>query len=314
MNWVLIILCLLFSFLFSGTEAGILSLNRLRLRHLARQKDRAALQLEQVLESPARLLVTVLLVTNLLNILALVLIANVFVSWLGRPGYLLASLAALPLFVLVVELLPKAVFRRLPYRALASLAIGLETASIILTPVIYVGAAFAKHALGLQRSTDIFVAREDLKYVTSEIERMGMLTSTERQLIHNVVDFRSVRVADIMVRFVKNSAVQLDASFDQVIELSQQSRHDCCPVIDESGRVIGVLNVFDLITDDPGHFELRRYLRRVLKVKPDELASIVLRRLRASPQSLAVVVDTEGLPVGLISAEELLNPLVKKVA
>jgi Mg2+/Co2+ transporter CorB len=78
MSWFVLVLCLAASFLFSGTEAGILSLNKLRLRHLARQRDRAAVHLQQVLEQPAHLLVTVLIVTSLLNILALVLL------WLER--------------------------------------------------------------------------------------------------------------------------------------------------------------------------------------------------------------------------------------
>ena len=86
MTWFVLIFCLAASFLVSGTEAGILSLNRLRLRHLARQKDRAAVQLQQILERPARLLVTALVISSLLNIVALVLLVNTLVGWFGWPG------------------------------------------------------------------------------------------------------------------------------------------------------------------------------------------------------------------------------------
>lgn len=207
MTWFVLIFCLAASFLFSGTEAGILSLNRLRLRHLARQKDRAAIQLQQLLERPARLLVTALIITSLLNIVALVLLVNTLVSWFGWPGYFFTLVFGLPLFLLVVELLPQAVFRRIPYRRLASLAILLDVASIVLTPAIYVGSLFATGVLGLRRPREIFVAREDLKYVTSEVERMGMLSSIERQMIHNVVDFRSVKVRDVMVKQIGRAHV-----------------------------------------------------------------------------------------------------------
>ena len=83
MTWIALLFCLLISFLFSGTEAGILSLNRLRIRRLARRKDRAAAQLQELIEQPARLLVTVLVVTSLLNITALVLLAQTLVGFIA---------------------------------------------------------------------------------------------------------------------------------------------------------------------------------------------------------------------------------------
>ena len=311
MTWFVLIFCLAVSFLVSGTEAGILSLNRLRLRHLARQKDRAAVQLQQLLERPARLLVTALVITSFLNIVALVLLVNNLVGRFGRAGYILAFVLGLPLFLLVVELLPKAIFRRVPYRKLASLAILLDVASTFLTPVIFIGSLFAKSVLGMKRPREIFAAREDLKYVTSEVERMGMLSSIERQMIHNVVDFRSVKVRDVMVDLSKVVTVRPETTIEQLVELSRRSRFDRYPVVNAMGRIVGLVNVFDLLVDRPSFSAVRHYVRRILTVQLDEQASIVLRRLRASPNSLAAVVDAEGHPAGIVSVEDLLSPLVR---
>jgi CBS domain containing-hemolysin-like protein len=311
MTWFVLIFCLAASFLVSGTEAGILSLNRLRLRHLARQKDRAAVQLQQILERPARLLVTALVISSLLNIVALVLLVNTLVGWFGWPGYFLTLVLGLPLFLLAVELLPKAIFRRVPYRELASLAVLLDVASMALTPIIYVGSLFAKSVLGLQRPREIFVAREDLKYITSEVERMGMLSSIERQMIHNVVDFRSVKVSDVMISLSKIVTVHPETPIEQLIELSRRSGFDRYPVVDSAGKIVGLVNVFEVLVDRESASTVRHYLRRILTVRSDEQASIVLRRLRASLSSLAAVVDAEGHPTGIVSAEDLLNPLVR---
>jgi CBS domain containing-hemolysin-like protein len=311
MTWFVLIFCLAASFLVSGTEAGILSLNRLRLRHLARQKDRAAVQLQQLLERPARLLVTALVITSLLNIVALVLLVNTMVGWFGWAGYFLTFVLGLPLFLLVLELLPKAIFRRVPYRELASLAVLLDVASTVLTPVIYVGSLFAKSVLGLKRPREIFVAREDLKYVTSEVERMGMLSSIERQMIHNVVDFRSVKVSDVMTSLSKIVTVRPETPIEQLIELSRRSGFDRYPVVDSAGKIVGLVNVFEVLVDRESASTVRHYLRRILTVRSDEQASIVLRRLRASLSSVAAVVDAEGRPIGIVSAEDLLNPLVR---
>jgi putative hemolysin len=311
MSWFVLTFCLAASFLVSGTEAGILSLNRLRLRHLARQKDRAALQLQQLLERPGRLMVTALVITSLLNIVALVLLVNALVGWFGWAGYFLTFVIGLPLFLLVVELLPKAIFRRVPYRKLASMAVFLDFSSGLLTPAIYLGTLFAKSVLGLKRPREIFAAREDLKYVTSEVERMGMLSSIERQMIHNVVDFRSVKVTDVMISLSSVVTVRPETTIEQLVALSRRSGFDRYPVIDVEGKIVGLVNVFDLLVEQPSVSTVRRYVRRILTVRSDEQASIVLRKLRASPNSLAAVVDATGNPTGIVSAEDLLNPLVK---
>src|ERR1700730_17759851 len=157
MTWFVLLLCLAASFFVSGPEAGILSLPRLGLRRLARRKDRAAVQLQQLLEQPARLLVAALVITSLLNIVALVLLVNTLVSWFSLGGYFLTLVLALPIFLLVAELLPQAIFRRFAYKKLASLAVPLDIAAKVLTPVIYIGSIIAKSFLGLKRPQEIFV-------------------------------------------------------------------------------------------------------------------------------------------------------------
>ena len=140
---------------------------------------------------------------------------------------------------------------------------------------------------------------------------MGMLSSIERQMIHNVVDFRSVKVSDVMISLSKVVTVRPETTIEQLVELSRRSGFDRYPVVDPAGRIVGLVNVFDLLVDRPSVSTVRRYVRRILTVRSDEQASIVLRRLRASPNSLAAVVDAEGSPAGIVSAEDLLNPLVR---
>jgi CBS domain containing-hemolysin-like protein len=245
-----------------------------------------------------------------LNIVALALLVNTLVSWLSWMGYILTLVLALPLFLLVAELLPQAIFRRIAYQQLASLAVPLDIAARILTPVLYLGSIIAKSFFGLKRPREIFVAREDLKYLTSEIERLGMLSSIERQMIHNVVDFRSVKVRDVMVAIPSVVTVRPDTTIEQLIELSRRSRFDGYPVVDRRGRIIGMVSIFDLLVDQ-SISTVRSSIRRILTVRQDDQASIVLRRLRAAPSSLAAVVDEQGNTTGIVSVEDLLNPLVK---
>jgi len=312
MKWFLFILCLAASFVFSGTETGLLSLNRLRLRQLSRSGDAAAIRLWRLVAEPSRLFITVLCVTGLSNIIAILILASWLVHALGGWGYLCTVLIAFPIFLILIEILPKSFFRRFPYQALASIAVLLEIASLVLTPLMTVGSWCARHIFRLKRPQELFIAREDLKSLTRQIEKMGMLSSTERQMIHNVVDFRTVRVKDVMVK--RNQVVKLktDAPVDEVIKKFLQTRFDSLPLVNDQEQVVGLVNVFDVILDQKPGENAATYLRRMLTVREEEPASMALHRLRAAfPQTLALVVNAEGQTVGVVAIENLLGPLVK---
>src|ERR1041385_933058 len=110
------------SFLFAGIEAGVLAVDPVRLRSQVKQNQRPALRLNDLLKQPERLLVTVLLVTNMADILALLLLTRRLVTAFGYAGFVLAFLIALPVYVFVLGVLPKSLFRRFPWRALVRLA------------------------------------------------------------------------------------------------------------------------------------------------------------------------------------------------
>ena len=314
MTWVLFVLCLAISFIFSGGEAGILSLNRLRLRQLSRSGDSAAIRLWRLVEEPSRLFITVLCVTGLANIIAMLILTSWFVHAFKVWGYICSILVAFPIFLILTEMLPKSFFRRFPYQALASIAVLLEIASLLLTPLMAVGSWCAVHIFRLKRPQEVFVAREDLKSVTRQIEKMGMLSSIERQMIHNVVDFRAVTVKSVMVKRDKVVTLKIGTPVEAVVNIFLQTRFDSLPIVNEQKEIIGLINVFDIILDKKPGENVDTYLRRMLVVREDEPASLALHRLRAAfPQTLALVVDAEDHTVGVVGIEDLLGPLVKTV-
>src|SRR5437762_11704072 len=90
----------------------------------------------------------------------------------------------------------------------------------------------------------IFIAREELKQIAVQGEREGSLTSTERAMIHNVVDFRNVRAFDVMVPIAKAVTVRPETSVDEILQLSATTGVDRLPVISQ-GQAIRIVNVFD---------------------------------------------------------------------
>ncbi|HEY5036237.1 MAG TPA: DUF21 domain-containing protein, partial [Chthoniobacterales bacterium] len=176
--WLIILGCWVISFVFAGLEAGLLSLDQVRLRHQVKLRNHSAILLDRLLKKPERLLVTVLLVTNLADITGLLLLTRRLVHSLGAWGYAVALFLAAPIYLFMLGVLPKSLFRRFPYRALAALAGLLEFTSRLFWPLLEFGAQIGR--LFLPRKTAaprIFAAREDLKQLTVEGERQGALTS-----------------------------------------------------------------------------------------------------------------------------------------
>jgi putative hemolysin len=191
--------CWTISFLYNGIEAGLMAVDPVRLRHHVKLNRAAAVRLDRLLRTPGRVLATVLLVTNFADILALLLLTRRLVARFGTAGFALVVVIALPIYLFILNVLPKSLFRRFPFRALSPLAGLLELGTKVLSPVLAIGAALGGLFLPQQtKRARLFAAREELKQITAQSEREGSITSTERAMIHNVVDFQNVTARDVM--------------------------------------------------------------------------------------------------------------------
>ena len=303
------------SFLFAGIEAGLLSVDPVRLRHQVKQGRPAALRLDRLTRRPERLLVTVLLVTNFANILGLLLLTKVLVARFGTPGFALAVVMALPIYLFVLSVLPKSLFRRFPFRALAALGGVLEWFSILLWPVLEIGERIRQLLLGRRaaESGRIFIAREELKQIAVQSEREGSLTSTERAMIHNVVDFRNVRASDVMIPIGKAVTVRPDTSIEEALRLGAAHGVDRLPVISEEGEAIGLVNTLDILLEDARRDSLQRYMRRIVTARDAEPAYRIIQRLRAARLGLAAVIDSQRNLIGIVTGEDAIKRLVQSV-
>lgn len=311
-SWLAIFVCWVVSFIFGGIEAGLLSLDQVRLRHQVKMRNRSAISLDQLLKKPERLLATILLVTNLADIAGLLLLTRQLVRLLGVAGYPVALLVAGPIYLFLLGVLPKSLFRRFPYRALAAFAGLLVFTSRLLWPVLEFGARLGQL---LFRRTDapprLFAAREDLKQLTVESERQGALTSTERAMIHNVVDFRTVKAADVMVPRNQVIAAGPETTILELLEQSAKTGIDRVPVIARNDKALGLVNVFDVLLDQSPPRELGQYMGHIVSSAETESAYRIIRRLRAAHSTLAAVFDDQGRLTGIVTVEDLVRRLVQ---
>jgi len=309
---LIVFCCWIVSFFFNGIESGLLSIDPIRLRQNVKRRVPAAVRLNRLLKHPERLLVTVLLITNAADILGLFLLTHELVQLWGYGGYFLSAAVALPVYLFLLSVLPKSLFRRFPFRALAQLGSILELASFLFSPLLELGARLGKLLLPerAKRRARLFAGREELKQITQQSELEGSLTATERAMIHNVVDFSGVKVGDVMLPLAQVVALPSTASPQQAVELGLSSGLDRLPVITRGGQPAGLVNVLDILLDQNGSKPLDNYVRRIVTAGEEESAYRVVQQLRAARLGLAAVLDRKKNFSGIVTIEDLIRRLV----
>jgi putative hemolysin len=309
----IIFCCWIVSFFFNGIESGLLSIDPVRLRQNVKRRVPAAVRLNRLLKHPERLLVTVLLFTNAADILGLLLLTRGLVRSFGYAGFVIALVIAFPVYLLLLSVLPKSLFRRFPFRALAHLAGVLEFVTSLLSPLLEFGAWLGRSLLPgrAAKHARLFAGREELKQITIQSEREGSLTATERAMIHNVVDFGGVKVRDVMLPASKIVSVQPNASIQKALDLSASSGVDRVPVIAPDGEPAGLINILDILLDRNGENKpLSSYVRRIVTTSEEEPAYWVVQQLRTAHLGLAAVLDQKKKIRGIVTIEDLIQRLV----
>ncbi len=306
----LMICCWVVSFFLNGVESGLLSINQVRLRQNVKRGLPAAVLLNRLLERPERLLVTVLFFTNAAEIAGLLILTRLLLRMYGSAGFLISLAIALPVYLFLLGVLPKAIFRRFPFRALARLARALDFLSWLLSPFLSAGARLGRLLLPQADRGRMFAAREELKLMTTESEREGALTSTERAMIHNVFDFRGVTVRDVMVPLERIVSVTPNETVDTVIQKSLRTGMDRLPVVTNDGEATGLVNILDILLDRKKREPIAPFLRRIVATSENEPAYLLVQKLRAARLGLAAVVNQQKRMCGIVTIEDLVARLV----
>jgi CBS domain containing-hemolysin-like protein len=307
MSWVLVGVLLGVAFVFSGIEAGLLSLNRVRLRHLIKRGDRKALLLEALLRDGERMMITVLVVTNWATLAALFLSTRELVAWFGRWGYGVSLVLGVVTRLLVVEVFPRVLFRGMGYRAVAVWTVPLLWVDGVLGPMHRFGKWFSRRFFRKRLPTGhrLFVGREDFKYLASSGERGGEISPEAAAWIRRVIDFRSVPVGRLMRGFGGAVMVGEDVSVDALRGRGRREQWGRVLRRGADGVVTGWVDVGDVMRGAGGVVE-----RRVLRALVTESALLVLRRMRSLGTPVAVVVEDGGGEVGYLFREDLERALL----
>jgi CBS domain containing-hemolysin-like protein len=304
---------------FSASEIAIFSLERHRLSALRSSADPRADTLGRLRENPHRLLVTILVGNNVVNI-AMASIATLVLTRLLGPGPgVAASTLGMSFLVLVVgEITPKS------YGVANSESLSLSVAGTIarvqqvLYPVVVV---FDTLSRGINRLTGgrqeiekPYVTREQIEDLLETGERVGDIAESEREMVQGVFDLSNTRAKEIMVPRVNVVAMDVSSSLESVLDTCADQRVTRLPVYDGTlDRVVGIADIRDVERAIRQGLSLDDVLTEALQVPDTIEIDDLLSEMQAERVSMAIVRDEFGEVEGVLTVEDILEEIVGEI-
>jgi putative hemolysin len=327
LEWLLIIIIILLSGFFSGTEIAYVSANRLKLEIRARKNTMGARHLSYFLRNPDAFLSTTLIGNNIIN----VLYATLMTLFLTQPiidvyQYISASIPS-EVTILVIqttitsiiimifgEVLPKTMFRTYPDFLVAILSPPLRFLSYVFSPLVYVANNASAFLIGLIQkespNVEEFFKRSDIELIFREIggDNNGDLDKDDSEILTNVLELQNIRVKDSMIPRTEIVAVEMGSSVKEALDLFISSGFSKLPVYEENlDNIVGVVIAYDLFKEPK---LLNDIIRPIKHVPSSQRSKTLLAEFQKQNVSMAVVIDEYGGTAGLVTIEDLIEEVV----
>lgn len=298
------------SMLFSVSESAFLSMNKLRLRILRKEKNKRALRVSRLLEDKELLINTLLVANDLVNILLSSIITAVAMRIFGSKGVGIATFAVTLVLLIFGEITPKAISTRKPDGIAYALSLFVDVVVHILHPVVVLFTTFSRLVLKIRGicvdRPEHTYSEEDIKSFIEAGEETGVLENGEKNMMNSVFKFSDITAAEIMVP--RTSIVRLceNASYADVIEKAQKTKFSTFPVYKKNiDDIVGILYLKDLFKTSPEDFEMTRLMRPPLFIPGTRKITSVVQVMQENRQTMAIIIDEYSGTDGLITQSDI---------
>lgn len=317
--WIAWIAAMIFSTrldgLFSALETGIYVMNKNRLDLHAEAGLPAAKFFQKMLASPDRLLAILLIGTNLTRYLATFAISAMFVlaGYEGQAEWLTLAIAT-PLLLVAADSVPKTVFQRSPIESVYRLSWLLKVSNWVfsLTGVLPLVMAISRGLLSLAgpvRRTKSPLGHTGVAAMVTEGLASGVLTHFQWAMADRVMHIAEVTVADAMVPIRHVVTVRAAAGRDELLETIRKHSYSRLPALDANRRVVGVLNIYDVLTSADQDPLAQTELSPPLIISAELTVTEALYRMRRSRRAMAII-ERDGEHVGIVTIKDLVEEIV----
>ena len=314
---VALVILVVFSAFFSASETAFSSLNQIRLKSRADDGDASAARVLAMAEQYDKLLSSILIGNNIVNIAAASIGTILFTKALGPERGATVSTIVLTIVVLIFgEVTPKSLAKEMPERVATLVSPILNLLMMVMTPLTWLFSQWKK-LLGhfVHSSESDGITEGELMTMVSEAESDGELTDRESQLIRSAIEFDDVEVEEILTPRVDVIAVEDDTSLEELAQTFADSGYSRLPVYHGTiDNIIGVVHEKDFyLARLKKSSSIEDLIAPTLYTTGSTQISQLLRTLREQHHHMAVVVDEYGGTEGIITLEDILEELVGEI-
>ncbi|MDA3933284.1 MAG: HlyC/CorC family transporter [Gammaproteobacteria bacterium] len=303
---------------FSGSETGLIALNRYRLKHRADRGHKAALRAQRLLSKPDRLIGLILLGNNLVNILAASISSLIAIRLLGESGIWVSTGVLTVIILIFAELAPKTMAVQHPERIAFPAAYVLTPLLKLLYPVVVVINFAADAVLRLfrirpQEGAMHQLTRDELRTIVSDEHRD--LSSNHQQMLLNILDLEHGRVEDVMVPRQEITGLDISQPWENILQSISQSLYTRLPVyLDDLDNLVGFLHVRTIITKlAQGRLtfeDVRKSVRKPYFIPEGTALTQQLLEFQRLERRVGMVIDEYGDIQGLVTLDDILEEIV----
>ena len=316
---VTILLLVLLSAFFSSAETSMTAANRIRIHSLAEQGDKRAITLEKVISNSGKMLSTILIGNNIVNIAASSLATTFTMKVFGNMYIGIATGVMTLLVLLFGEITPKTIATLKADDLALSYARPIYALMTVLTPIIYIIDKLAGGILFILRvdpnaKTNI-ITEHELRSMVNAGQENGVIEREEKQMIYNVFDFGDSAAKDVMIPRIDMTFIDVNSTYQELMDIFKEDMHTRFPVYeDNTDNVIGIINIKDLLLyPDKEQFSIRQILREPYFTYEYKRTTDLMMEMRKASVNLAIVLDEYGSTAGLVTLEDLLEEIVGEI-
>lgn len=315
---IALVILLIGSGFFSASETSLMSLSKIRIRHMQEEGVKGAKLVASLIEDSNKLLSTILVGNNVVNIAATSISTSLFMTLLGSNGVPVATAVMTVLVLLFGEITPKTIAANNSEKVAIFVSRPIKVIIFILKPVVWVfnlvtGVIFK--ILGVKdKSNQPYITEEELKTMVNVSHEEGVLEIEERQIINNVFQFGDMQAKEAMVQRLDMIAINSEDKYEEIIEMFKNEKFSRMPVYNESiDDIIGILNIKDIIflsDEEIQQFNIKDYIREPFFTYEFKKITQLLEEMKIEKSQMAIVVDEYGGTAGLITIEDLVEVIV----
>lgn len=319
---ILLIVFLILSAFFAMAETSLMSLNKIKIRHMADSGVKKAKLVERLIENPNKLLGAILIGNTISNVATSSIATSLSVKLLHGSDIAVAISTAITTVLVLIfgEITPKTIAKQKSEKISLRVSKPINMCILLFKPFViiftFISSIFIRLCGADPKASESLLTQEELKTMMDVSEEEGILEDVEKEMIFNVFDFADLHVKDVMIQRLDITAINKNSSYEEVLKVIKNDQYSRIPVYDENiDNIIGVLNVKDLIINDDidKDFNLTNYIREVLFTFEFKKIAELFSEMKKTRNHMAVVLDEYGGTAGIATIEDLIEEIVGEI-